>query len=1068
MSHPFRVAHLNTRASPSVWALAELAGHDNKVDVFLIQDPPKDAKRHQWGNYTLVLPRVDEPMVAILIKKGIKFRLDGEGEGRVLWTSLFFRGLKLIVISAYLHYECGEGAEELTRAIARASEISDFVLLGMDSNGHSPLWGPRGTVVDRVGRLVEGVLSEGNLLVLNNPDSPATFHSDHGDTSWIDITAASPALVYHIAAWGVHPEIEVGSDHRLIMVTIDEEVERAVTRESRNWRKTDWRRFNRELFRSLDPTQCRGELLDALAVDTAVEYLTTAIQRVIERTVPSRRVCAYSRPWWTPALTDLRHRMAATRRRWILTGRVVDREEFLLTRRLFRRTLEQAKLTSWRRLCDGTSTVDFWALYRRIRREGTVGAVEDLVQGDSILTSDAEKAAALAAVFFPPLPASGGVRQRTRQRSIEHAWSTHRPPGQGEAPAVSRAEVILAVRRTRGDSAPGLDGIPAIVYRRCLMTVLPWLVRIFQGCVALGHVPLAWRTAKVIALRKPGKKDYTTPRSYRPISLLSVMGKFLEKIMCKRLMGFLESRHLLSPHQCGFRRGRETEEACCRLTEAVTAAFRQRHQVQAVMLDIQAAYDTVWQAGLLEKLRRKGVPRYIVSWTQGFLTGRRSFLGLGEAEVEIRPECGVPQGSPLSPPLFLVFIDDLLWILGRIREVGVQAFADDLAAWASGDFRDGRTHRGLRVALRAVGGWASFWRVVFSVAKCEAILFRAWQTRIERPFEARLGSEVIAHSRVVRYLGVWFDDFLTWGRQVQELLVTARRRLWALRRCIGRSWGLDPYTFLFFVRRALIPQMFYGAACWASVLRVGTRLGQLDAVLASAARMAFRLERTTSSEAALALAGLPPARIHILRRLCRYMVRKDWGALADLAHDRLPPHHVSARELGWTWFQRSVVGRTLSIPFPRTRGVIRRAMERALMSEWQARWSTVEVGASLREALPTVGCVWRPEDAELGGRLDITYAARFLTGHCHLGSFSVPWDPTEWAPCPLCGEDFTREHLVWYCRGVTQERERLLGVVGAARVGDWVWLARCRGSRLGRFIREVIGLLESARVVSRG
>ena len=138
-----------------------------------------------------------------------------------------------------------------------------------------------------------------------------------------------------------------------------------------------------------------------------------------------------------------------------------------------------------------------------------------------------------------------------------------------------------------------LDGIPALVYKKCLYTLLPWLVRIYQGSVALGHVPLAWRTAKVTALRKPGKIDYSTPQSYRPISLLPVMGKLLAKIFCKRLMGFLESRRLLSPHQYGFKRGRETEEACCQLTEAVVTAFRRRTSGPGGILDIQAAYDTV-------------------------------------------------------------------------------------------------------------------------------------------------------------------------------------------------------------------------------------------------------------------------------------------------------------------------------------------------------------------------------------------------------------------------------------------------------------------------------------------
>ena len=79
MSHPLKVAHLNTRASLAVWALAEIAGHENKVDVFLIQDPPMHAERHKWGHYTLILLCVDKPLVAILIRKGIRFRLDGKG-----------------------------------------------------------------------------------------------------------------------------------------------------------------------------------------------------------------------------------------------------------------------------------------------------------------------------------------------------------------------------------------------------------------------------------------------------------------------------------------------------------------------------------------------------------------------------------------------------------------------------------------------------------------------------------------------------------------------------------------------------------------------------------------------------------------------------------------------------------------------------------------------------------------------------------------------------------------------------------------------------------------------------
>ena len=78
----------------------------------------------------------------------------------------------------------------------------------------------------------------------------------------------------------------------------------------------------------------------------------------------------------------------------------------------------------------------------------------------------------LAAVFFPPLPSSRKVRQRTWQRLIEYVWSTNRLPGQREALAIARGEIILAIQRTCVDVASGLDGIPAIVYKKKLYILL--------------------------------------------------------------------------------------------------------------------------------------------------------------------------------------------------------------------------------------------------------------------------------------------------------------------------------------------------------------------------------------------------------------------------------------------------------------------------------------------------------------------------------------------------------------------------------------------------------------------
>ena len=106
-----------------------------------------------------------------------------------------------------------------------------------------------------------------------------------------------------------------------------------------------------------------------------------------------------------------------------------------------------------------------------------------------------------------------------------------------------------------------------------------------------------------------------------------------------------------------------------------------------------------------------------------------------------------------------------------------------------------------------------------------------------------------------------------------------------------------------------------------------------------------------------------------------------------------------------------------------------------------------------------VGEAWTTRDAESGSRIDLLWTARFLTGNCHVGAFALPWSADEWVECPWCGDVFTRDHLLWECRGLFEERQRLLLRVDSDS-GSLRHLALYRGCRLGQYLRAAARLLE--------
>ena len=154
-------------------------------------------------------------------------------------------------------------------------------------------------------------------------------------------------------------------------------------------------------------------------------------------------------------------------------------------------------------------------------------------------------------------------------------------------------------------------------------------------------------------LIKPDKPPSQTT-SYRPISLLSAIMKLFERVIEKCLQKHLEDNGLFSKCQSGFRNSKSTNEHLFRLSQIIMESFNRGEHVMAAFLDIEKAFDNVWHSGLRYKIYELDLPSKLCRWLSDFLIERVIQVKIeGFLSPKVYPKAGVPQGSNLSPLLFL-------------------------------------------------------------------------------------------------------------------------------------------------------------------------------------------------------------------------------------------------------------------------------------------------------------------------------------------------------------------------------------------------------------------------------
>jgi len=341
---------------------------------------------------------------------------------------------------------------------------------------------------------------------------------------------------------------------------------------------------------------------------------------------------------------------------------------------------------------------------------------------------------------------------------------------------LSEHEVLQELTKLNPAKAQGPDELPTRILKDCSHEITPSITQLFNDSLTHSTVPTAWKQANIVPIHKKGTKHQAS--NFRPISLLPVISKVLERCIYNRIIIFILPK--ITNLQHGFLRNRSTATQLLQVFSNITNILDSGDQTDVIYFDLSKAFDSVPHKLLIHKLQSFGICGKLLAWIENYLTNRVQRVSFNGANSDWLPvTSGVPQGSILGPLLFLLYINDLPSALSENTLCAI--FADDTKIYRH--IVSHQDHLILQHDVNNIFNWSKLWGLTFNKSKCNIISLKKSTGTTEYIYS--MDNTNLTRVTTAPDLGIEISNTLKWNAHINQLTIKANRRLWFLVRTLG-------------------------------------------------------------------------------------------------------------------------------------------------------------------------------------------------------------------------------------------------------------------------------------------